>query len=746
MFNFIGQTLGQYRILEQIGVGGMATVYKAYQPSVDRYVAIKILPQHLSQDEQFIKRFQREAHAIARLEHAHILPVFDYGESEGISYIAMRYISSGTLKNYMAKGNLPLSEISRIITQIGSALDYAHHQGVIHRDIKPANILLDEQNNTYLTDFGLARMLESSQHLTGSGVGVGTPAYMSPEQGKGEKSDHRSDIYSLGVILYEMVTGRVPFEAETPMAIVLKHINEPLPLPRVVAPGIPEAVEKVILKSLAKDPVHRYQSAGEMAEALALALRKVINMEAQPLPTYAIASSQPEKPLWQKRLGKLFFASGVVLAILLLTVFFSRFVKQGQIAEEKAATTPVMIKPVDAFETVPIMPSAVSASSIKTISLRILLTSSSDWAQVLVLPPSNVLKAKTIETGGTVTEAVMQDRRLQLNQLIDRALIGREVYIMQDLTLTGITEGEVIHFQMDKGAIGRVTIEVFNLVTGTPLLVERYVRGPNDPNGPDSFNVVVGLLVNANLPSTPTPIPIYKKPLEGKELFICQNITPPQFCVRDYKTGQMTQITHDLKFDMLNGIWSPDGQQILISAGSDFYNNPAKHPDHKLYLINADGSNLRQITFGDFHNQEIDWSPDGQWIAAYQDCQLWLIRSDGSESKPLVQSNECIAAPIWSPDSRKIAFMYLQDGYYEGIWIINKDGSNLREIYKFKTKPKHGGINWSPDGHQIYGFNMPDLPNYFLVNVDGSGEIQEIPESLYWWSPTFWPRWGGNPK
>lgn len=268
MFDFIGKTIGAYRIVEQVGAGGMATVYKAYQSNMDRYVAVKVLPMQLANDPEFQKRFQREAHAIARLEHAHILPVYDYGKYEGITFIAMRYIEAGTLKDQMSTGVLSLEKINHIVGQIGSALNYAHRMGVIHRDVKPGNVLIDSQGDIYLSDFGLARMMEPSQKLTASGVGLGTPAYMSPEQGQGIKIDHRSDIYSLGIILYEMVTGRVPFEAETPMAVVLKHITDPLPLPRTINPNVSEQVELVILKALAKDPADRYQTAGEMVQAL----------------------------------------------------------------------------------------------------------------------------------------------------------------------------------------------------------------------------------------------------------------------------------------------------------------------------------------------------------------------------------------------------------------------------------------------------------------------------------------------
>ncbi|MBF8285680.1 MAG: Protein kinase protein, partial [Anaerolineales bacterium] len=332
MFDLIGKTIGPYRVVEQVGVGGMATVYKAYQPSMDRYVAIKILPHYLSQDPEFVKRFQREARAIAKLEHAHILPVHDYGEYEGIAYIVMRYVEAGTLKDRMAQGQLPLDEIGRLIEQIGGALDYAHRLGVIHRDIKPGNVLLDTQGDTYLSDFGLARMMEATQQLTASGVGLGTPAYMSPEQGQGVKVDHRSDIYSLGVILYEMVTGHVPFEAETPMAVVIKHITDPLPLPRTVKPDVPEPIERVILRALAKDPAHRYQTAGEFVQALAVAVRNVsvpeaarpVVAEAAPARREDVSLVTRVQQVWEKPRGKVALAGGGVIALILLGALLSR--------------------------------------------------------------------------------------------------------------------------------------------------------------------------------------------------------------------------------------------------------------------------------------------------------------------------------------------------------------------------------------------------------------------------------------
>lgn len=271
----VGRTLGPYHILEQLGIGGMATVYKAHQTNMDRYVAIKVLPRHFAHDPTFVGRFQQEAKVIARLEHARILPVFDYGEEDGITYLVMRFLPAGTLAEQIHQGPMDLDDIARIMTQIGEGLDYAHKRGVIHRDIKPSNIMLDESGDAYITDFGISKLVEGTAQFTGSGI-VGTPAYLSPEQGLGQAVDHRTDIYSLGVMLYQMATGHVPYSAETPMAIVIKHINEPLPSPRSMNPDIPEQVEAVIMRAMAKDPTHRYQTAGELAKALQQAVAEAI--------------------------------------------------------------------------------------------------------------------------------------------------------------------------------------------------------------------------------------------------------------------------------------------------------------------------------------------------------------------------------------------------------------------------------------------------------------------------------------
>lgn len=297
MQELIGKTLGGYQIVEQIGKGGMASIFKAYQPSLDREVAVKVMPPFFAQqDESFSTRFKREARAIAKLRHPNILVVMDFGEEGEYAYIVMEYISAGTLKEQMEQGPMTLRQIAAIMSQIASALDYAHAEGVVHRDIKPSNILMPKKDWALLTDFGLARMVGGSL-LTQSGMTVGTPAYMSPEQGSGDPVDHRTDIYSLGVMLYEMVTGEVPYTAETPMAIVVKHIVDPLPMPRAKRPNLPEEVQRIILKALAKKPTDRYQRAGEIAEALNAALTAHGDWSAANQPTvHTSTSAAPTAP------------------------------------------------------------------------------------------------------------------------------------------------------------------------------------------------------------------------------------------------------------------------------------------------------------------------------------------------------------------------------------------------------------------------------------------------------------------
>jgi formylglycine-generating enzyme required for sulfatase activity/tRNA A-37 threonylcarbamoyl transferase component Bud32 len=271
MSNLIGQSLGRYHILEQLGEGGMATVYKAYDTRLETDVAVKVIRTEKLTEEnkaRALVRFEREAKSLAKLTHTNIVKVTDYGEYEGKPYLVMPYLPGGTLKQRLGKP-MPWQEAVKLLLPIAGALEFAHSQNIIHRDVKPSNILITSTGEPMLSDFGIAKILdaEETRDLTGTGVGIGTPEYMAPEQGMGQ-ADERSDIYALGIVLYEMITGRIPFRADTPLAILLKKSQESLASPKQFVPDLPQSVEDVLIKALARDPSHRYQTLGGFLGAL----------------------------------------------------------------------------------------------------------------------------------------------------------------------------------------------------------------------------------------------------------------------------------------------------------------------------------------------------------------------------------------------------------------------------------------------------------------------------------------------
>jgi len=272
--NLIGTKLGNYRILAPIGQGGMASVYKAHQENLDREVAVKVLPPWYATDRNFVNRFKLEARLVAKLSHPNIVIIHDADEDHGHIYIVMQLVDGGTLKQRLdqlqSQGKtMSMLEANSIFKQLADALSYAHQRNIIHRDVKPVNVLMDRASRPILSDFGIAKLLaDTGEQLTRPGTGVGTPDYMSPEQCKGEAVDGRSDIYALGVMLFEALTGRTPFLGDNYPALAHSHIYETPPLPSSLNPAITPAVEQVILTSLMKEPGKRFQQSSDMANAL----------------------------------------------------------------------------------------------------------------------------------------------------------------------------------------------------------------------------------------------------------------------------------------------------------------------------------------------------------------------------------------------------------------------------------------------------------------------------------------------
>ena len=373
------EKIGRYQIRKELGRGGMATVYQAYDPNFERDVALKVLPRAFLHDPQFRTRFEREAKTVATLEHSAIVPVYDFGEDDGQPYIVMRMMSGGDLSDKLKQGALSYQEAGKIILRLADALDAAHSKGIIHRDLKPGNILFDQYNNAYLSDFGIARLAHGGHTLTGENI-IGTPAYMSPEQVQGEKGlDGRSDLYALGIIFYHMLTGHTPFQATTPAKVMMMHILEPVPNITTLNPEIPAEIDLWLQKLLLKDPDERFANAAEMSAALQLALRgeRHATLQATPVvaatrisaqataeiapppstppphtpPPFAtpvpLAAAKPKRNLLPLAIGA-FLLFGVGAAILLATAFMG-YRGQGPLAM-LASPTMAAIEPAATTE------------------------------------------------------------------------------------------------------------------------------------------------------------------------------------------------------------------------------------------------------------------------------------------------------------------------------------------------------------------------------------------------------------
>ena len=269
-----GTTLGQYELRRLIGSGGMGAVYRGMQVNLQRDVAVKVLSNKLIANADYVERFNREALIAASLEHAHIVPIYDYGIQGEINYVVMRLLTGGSLDQrlgYVDQADRPLPSVQEtldVMRQIANALDYAHSQGVVHRDIKASNVMFDKHGDAFLVDFGIARMLESTSQLTGTGMTLGTPSYMSPEQWRGEEAVPQSDQYSVGVLAFALLTGQLPFSAPNPHSLLYMHLNDPPPSPQSIRPELGVQLDAVFEQVMAKDPTDRYETVSDFVDAL----------------------------------------------------------------------------------------------------------------------------------------------------------------------------------------------------------------------------------------------------------------------------------------------------------------------------------------------------------------------------------------------------------------------------------------------------------------------------------------------
>jgi serine/threonine-protein kinase len=356
MPEWIGKTIGRVRIEKYLARGGMAEVYLGSHLTLERLVAVKVLHSYIEEEPELLNRFQREARVVAGLRHPNIVQIFDFDTVEGHPYIVMEYLSGPTLAAYLRNlhqknERIPTHQVARLLKGLTSALDYAHELGVIHRDIKPGNVMLHRKSadvpvdapltrdiDAILTDFGLVRITHSTE-MTASGKISGTPAYMAPEQARGDKTDHRTDIYSLGVVLYEMMAGRVPFDSDSTLSVIYKHINEPPPH----IPGISPAVQNVLDRALAKDPNARYQSSRDMAVDFYLAIGMTAQAETvyESAPKFPETVAPPPPPLPKPKptRSKAWLGAGIFSFVCLLALAAGAFIFRSAILGNPATPT-----------------------------------------------------------------------------------------------------------------------------------------------------------------------------------------------------------------------------------------------------------------------------------------------------------------------------------------------------------------------------------------------------------------------
>jgi serine/threonine protein kinase/Tol biopolymer transport system component len=733
--NLVGKRLGQYEIQSLIGKGGMSTVYRAYQPSVNRTVAIKTLPPEFLHDGTFLVRFEREARLIAQLEHFHILPVYDAGQAEGIPYIVMRYLPGGSLADLMQRyGRFSAQEAVPIIQQIAAALDYAHQRGVIHRDVKPSNILLDEEGNAYLSDFGIARVREATAAMTGSGL-VGTPAYLAPEVGRGDRVIGPSvDIYALGVTLFQMLTGKVPFRAETPIKQIMMHVTEPVPAPSSLNPEITPAVEAVVLRALAKEPAQRFKTAEAMARALA---------EAAQVSTDAVHRTD-----------------------------ITDLLEAGK-GKRSAPALPPAVKEAGGGQGIPPVTPPPPAST---------PTPPSPVPQQPAVAPSRREQARQ-------QKAVARDMRRRERARAPQAQRGVRWYTVA-LTLLALiivwfALGTLAGFTVRR-EVNRVLMISANATQTQSAALTATVSAATQSAYVIASQQTVAAITEAAPTDTPTPTetpaPTFTPsptPLGGAQgviAFVSERDGEPEIFLLDLLSGTQTPITNNTSSDE-TPTWSADGRFVAYSGqsprgrhifvydttlgtpieltqGTRVDADPAWSPDGKaiaLYSSEAGRAFIRVHTFeGDEYMvvqlppgpiRLLDWSPDGQIMTIFGytplgDLEVMHLNVETGERTAITRAFGDINFVSYSPDRTRVLYTATANGYRQVFMSDTNCGlinvitqCNVRRLTNDRFN--YYTPRFSPDGTLVLvASNLSGNLDLWLLDLEGNA-VQRLTSSPF---------------
>lgn len=713
----IGKVIGGYEIISRIGEGGMATVYLAKQQSMnDRQVALKVLPQHFVKDDTYMERFKREVKIVSQLEHRNIVPVYDYGEYDGQPYIVMRYMPSGSLDDILQRGPMPTDAIDNIVSQIAPALDFGHSKGVLHRDLKPSNVLIDEDGGAFLTDFGIARVVgDNNPGLTTQGV-VGTPSYMSPEQAQGKELDGRSDVYSLGVMLFEMATGRRPFENDTPYSIAVMQVTTPPPMPRQLNPTISTALEAVILKALKKSRDNRYQTAVALAESLRQAIER---------PT-TVHDTEPR---------------------LKMTSYAEIVSREAQPSQPSLAANPAHYPPSPSSASRPIVPppsslrsqirnrraqsplfSALIGSSIGCGLLGIIIAAA--FLTFNFLLPDKATRTPDTTTRPLQTAATTDDTanpRPSLdptNQAASSTLIARATRASnRTITPLAITASPGT-------SLGSIPVE------GTPQLLNglQAVSGTlvfADERGDEANSEIISLdlatWIETQLTQDPFADSLYPQPSPDGRWIAFQSNREEDFEIYlvNRGGGQLRALTSNTALDRLPA-WTPDSQWVIYSTEVD--------PNiFDLRRVNIqDGTDERILSNGQY-NGHARYSPDGRYIVFTMgdtrlDTTTWdiaILDTREDTVRKLTDNALRDASPVWSPDGQHILYItYNAETESSAIAETDLIGRETRIV--FDSLGSDWSAHYSPDGQYIvFTSNVTGDDQLYLMTVDGQ-TVQQI--------------------
>jgi serine/threonine protein kinase len=717
----LGQ-LGKYRILAEIGKGGFATVYRALDTTLDREVALKLLDPLLMRDATWVGRFHREARAVARLKHPHIVTIHEIAEAEGRLYIAMELVGGPSLAQRIAeRGRLSWDETLVILGQVADALDYAHGQGVLHRDLKPGNILLDPQRGPILTDFGFARLVgESSMSVSVSGGVVGTPAYIAPEVWDGEEPTAATDLYALGCIAYEMLTGEVLFSGKTPSVVMRKHLMDGPQWPDAAhwPEGVPPGVRDILAHVLAKDSTARYASAHEFVAALAASsLPAPVPRAPEPVPAREpsvagveqVAAYAPPRPEAARRRWPILAGAMAGLAALLVVIW--------------ALTRPASL-PAVAYPT-PTVPSTATAPTVAQVVATTPTrepTSSPAPTATPTSPPPTLTTRPTPTARPTETATPVPP-----TSTLTPMETPTETATATPAPAFTVKEGSAVNVRSGPGT-------VYPVIGALQPGETRLVTGRNESADWWQFDYagqkgwVSNLVVMAN--TSALSVAVKSTPLPPRRiLFQSERDGNWEIYSMNADGSEQIRLTKNDAVDRVPA-WSPDGERIAFTSNRD--------DNYEVYIMRADGSNVVRLTNNSAWDDVPDWSPDGRQIAFTStrdgNEEIYVMNVDGSNQIRLTNNPAHDYGPTWSPDGRYIAFHSDRSGRFE-IYVMKADGSEQRNL---TNKTGDWMPAWSPDGRRIaFVSNRDGNMEIYVMNADGSGQTRLTVTSAWEWHPAW---------